>query len=390
VKQRMQTMTKPVLIGVLVALIGFIGGQVAPQVVPPSWSLGTQRLDFNNLNDVYRLLKSQYDGTINTSSVMDGARAGLVATTGDPYTEYLDAAAAKSLNNQLSGTLSGVGAEVDIRNNQLTVIAPVAGSPAAAAGLQPGDIIAAIDGQDSSQFTLDAAVAKIRGPQGSKVTLTIERGSTSPQTLTITRQNITVPSVTWSMKSGNVGYINISEYGSDTSSKIVQAANDLKNQGAKSVILDLRDNPGGYLDAAVTVVGQFTPNNSEVVDERHGGKSVQKLYTSGDGPLAGLPIVVLINDGSASASEITAGALRDDIHAQLVGEKSFGKGSVQQIDDLAGGAELKVTIAHWFTPSGQGIDHIGITPKYTVDMTQADVNAGTDPQLAKALQLLGQ
>jgi carboxyl-terminal processing protease len=188
----------------------------------------------------------------------------------------------------------------------------------------------------------------------------------------------------------DIGYINISEYASDTSGLIVTAAQDLKNQGAKKIILDLRDNPGGYLTAAQAVVSQFTPQGDVVVQERHGGVTQEKLYSNGGGLLVGLPVVVLINGGSASASEITAGALRDDIGATLVGQKSFGKGSVQQIDSLPGGAELKVTIAHWFTPSGQGIDHVGITPKVVVPMTQANINAGQDPQLAKAIQILSQ
>ncbi|HUC87031.1 MAG TPA: S41 family peptidase [Candidatus Saccharimonadales bacterium] len=379
----------------VLVVASFTLGQVTPQIVPPSWSIGYNKLDFNDLNSTYQLLESQFDGHINQNAIMDGARAGLVAAAGDPYTEYLTAAEAKSLNSQLSGSLSGIGAEVDIRNNQVTIIAPVAGTPAAKAGLQPGDIIAAVNGVDTSSMTLDEAVAAIRGKAGTKVTLTIERGSNSPQQFTITRANITVPSVTWSMKAemggaNDIGYINISEYGTDTSSLIVTAAQDLKNQGAKKVILDLRDNPGGYLNAAQAVVSQFTPQGDVVVDERHDGVSQGKLYSSGGGLLVGLPVVVLINGGSASASEITAGALRDDIGATLVGQKSFGKGSVQQIDNLPGGAELKVTIAHWFTPSGQGIDHIGITPKVVVPMTQANINAGQDPQLAKAIQLLSQ
>ncbi len=392
-KQRLVSNAKYIVGGVVIAVVAFVGGQITPQIVPATWSIGYQRLDFNNLNSLYSLLQSQYDGHIDPSKVMDGARAGLVASAGDPYTVYLSASEAKSLNQQLSGQLSGIGAEVDIKNNQLTVVAPVAGTPAAKAGLQPGDIIAGIDVLDTSSMTLDEAVAKIRGKAGTKVTLTIERGSQSPQQITITRANITVPSVTWSMKSEtngtkDIGYINISEYNSDTSSKIVQAAQDLKNQGAKKIILDLRNNPGGYLDAAVAVVSQFTPEGAMVVQERHEGTTIQKLYSQGGGLLVGMPVVVLINGGSASASEITAGALRDDIHATLVGQKSFGKGSVQQIDDLAGGAELKVTIAHWFTPSGQGINKIGITPAVKVNMTQANVNAGQDPQLDKAISIL--
>ena len=393
-KQQLPRISSKLVGGAIVlAALAFIGGQVTPQVVPATWSIGQSKLDFNNLNDTYQLLKSKYDGTIDSGKVMDGARAGLVASTGDPYTVYLTAEQARSLNDQLSGTLSGVGVEVGIKDNKLTVIAPVAGTPAAKAGLRSGDIIAGINHQDTSSLTLDDAVAKIRGPKGTKVTLTILHGSSAPQDITITRDVISVPSVTWSMKSNAsganiIGYINITEYNTDTSAKIAQAASELKSQGAKSIILDVRDNPGGYLDAAVATVTQFTKTGSVVVDERHNGQSIDKLRTQSDGPLIGLPVVVLMNSGSASASEITAGALHDDIGAKLIGGQSFGKGSVQEIEQLAGGAELKVTIAHWFTPSGKGIDKVGLKPDIKVDKSQADFDAGRDPQLDKAIQVV--
>ena len=384
---------KSVGVALILMVLAFVGGQVTPQIVPSTWSVGQSKLDFNDLNDTYQLLKSKYDGTIDPNKVMDGARAGVVSSTGDPYTVYLTAQQAKSLNDQLSGTLSGVGVEVGIKDNKLTVIAPVAGTPAAKAGLRSSDIIAGINHQDSSALTLDDAVAKIRGPKGTKVTLTILRGSSAPQDITITRDVISVPSVTWSMKAdtsgaNTIGYINITEYNKDTSAKIAQAASELKSQGAKSIILDVRDNPGGYLDAAVATVTQFTKAGSVVVDERHNGQSIDKLRTQNDGPLVGLPVVVLMNSGSASASEITAGALHDNIGARLIGGQSFGKGSVQEIEQLAGGAELKVTIAHWFTPSGKGIDKVGLKPDIKVDKNQADVDTGRDPQLDKAIQVV--
>lgn len=373
-----------------VLLIGFVVGQAAPQTIPVSWSIGHSRLDFYDLNSTYDLLKSKFDGNVDPNKVIDGARAGVIASAGDPYTVYLDASAAKSLNDQLSGTLSGVGAEVGIKNNKLAVIAPVAGSPAAKAGLLAGDVIAEIDHKSSSQYTLDEAVGHIRGKKGTKVTLTIIRGTTQAREITITREVITVPSVNWSMKPGNIGYINITTFGNDTSQKIVEAANDLKKQGAQKIILDLRNDPGGYLDSAVVVVSQFVPEGKLVVEERHHGATQQKLETSGNGALVGLPIVVLINSGSASASEIAAAALRDDIGAKLIGEKSFGKGSVQEVIKLDGGAELKVTVAHWFTPNGQGIDKKGITPTIEVKQTPEDFNTGRDPQLDRALKELGQ
>ena len=373
---------------IAVAVLAFVGGQVSPQYTPLSWSIGHKSLDFNELNDTYELLQRKFDGTIDEKKVMDGARAGVVASAGDPYTVYLDAKAAKDLNDQLSGTLSGIGAEVGIKNNKLTVIAPIADSPAEKAGLLAGDIIATIDDKDTSAYTLDEAVGKIRGEKGTKVKLMVIRGSTDPKEITITRDIITVASVKWNMKDNNVGYINITTFGQDTSDKIIQAARELKDQGAQKIVLDLRNDPGGYLDVAVDVTSQFVPQGKVVVDERKNGKSQRKEMTSGDGQLVGMPVVVLINGGSASASEIVAGALKDDIGAKLVGEKSFGKGSVQDITKLDNGAQLKITIAHWFTPSGKGIDKVGIKPDIEVKQTQDDYNAGRDPQLDRALQEL--
>ncbi|HUC20308.1 MAG TPA: S41 family peptidase, partial [Candidatus Polarisedimenticolaceae bacterium] len=250
--------------------------------------------------------------------------------------------------------------------------------------------IAGIDKKDSSVYALDEAVAKIRGKAGTKVTLTVIRGSSQPIEIVVTRAVINVPSVVWSMKEGNIGYIKISTFGDDTSQKIEKAAGELKAQGAKSVVLDVRNDPGGYLAAAVDVVSQFVPEGKVVVDERHEGRSQHKLMSSGGGQLEGLPVVVLINGGSASASEIAAGALRDNIKAKLIGEKSFGKGSVQEITRLDGGAEIKITVAHWFTPGGQGIDKVGIKPDIEVKQTPDDYSAGRDPQLDRALQELKQ
>jgi carboxyl-terminal processing protease len=312
----------------------------------------------------------------------------LVSGAGDPYTVYLPPAQAKDLENQLNGTLSGIGAEVGIKNNKLTVIAPIAGSPAEKAGLKAGDEIVSIDKKDTTGLGLDEAVGKIRGKAGTTVALHIVRGSQDPFDLTITRAVINVPSVTWSMKDGQVAYITISEFGADTTDKIQQAATELSQQGAKKVILDLRNDPGGYLSAAVAAASQFMPAGKLVVEERHGGQSQDKQYTADGGKLVGLPMVVLVNEGSASASEILAGALHDDGAAKLIGAKTFGKGSVQEITKLAGGGEVKITVAHWYTPGGKNIDKQGITPDITVAQTQADYDASRDPQLDRAIQQL--
>ena len=345
-------------------------------------------IDFSSLNDLYTLMKDKFDGKIDATAALDGARKGLVAAGGDPYTVYMDAKEAKSLNDSLNGKLSGIGAEIAIKNNLLTVVSPIRNTPAERAGLKAGDIIGKINGEDTTGMSVDLAVSKIRGPKDTKVTLHIGRSGVDPFDVTITRDDITVPSVNWSLKNGGVAYIEVTRFGSDTSSLIEQAASELKNQGAKKVILDLRNDGGGYLDAGVAVASQFLPAGKLVVEERTDGKSTDKRLAQDGGQLVGLPMVVLINGGSASASEIVAGALHDDKAAQLVGETSFGKGSVQEIQDLTGGAQLKVTVAHWYTPSGININKEGIKPDYTVKLSTDDYNAGRDPQLDKALDLL--
>lgn len=358
-------------------------GQVWNPLVPK-----TQKLDLTQLNNLYGLMQRYYDGPLNASQLLTGAEEGMVAAAGDPYTDYLTAADAKALNDDLSGSLSGIGAEVGIKNNAVTVIAPVAGSPADKAGLKPGDVIAGIDGQNTSGMTLDQAVAKIRGKAGTKVTLIVVRGSQSPLTLTITRADLTVPSVTWSMKSGNIGYIDISTFGTDTAALMDKAAGELKSQGAKSIILDLRNDGGGYLTAGQAVANEFLPAGKTIVSERTGNKTVSTITSTDGGQLVGMPTIVLINGGSASASEIVSGALHDNKAAKLLGEQSFGKGSVQEIEDLPQGAELKVTVAHWYTPGGVNINKKGLTPDIKVALTTADYNASRDPQLDAAIKAL--
>lgn len=364
--------------------VAFIAG-----VIGSRWNtLGFVTQDFSSLNNLQATLERKFDGDVDSAKALDGAKAGLVSSLGDPYTVYLTKKQAQELADDLKGNLSGIGAEIGFRNNQLSIIAPIANTPAAKAGLQAKDVIIKIDGKDPTGLSLDEAVSKIRGKAGTDVTLTIVRGNAVPADVKITRANISVPSVTWK-KDGDVGVIAVARFGDDTVDLVKQAANELNTQGATKYVLDLRNNGGGYLQAAVGVSNVFM-DNKVVVEERKDGKTTDKLSTDAGGTLVGKPVVVLINSGSASASEITAGALQDQGDAKLVGEKSFGKGSVQEIIDLVGGAQLKVTVAHWFTPKGRGIDKVGISPDVEVKMTTDDINASRDPQLDKAKELLAQ
>jgi carboxyl-terminal processing protease len=376
----------PVLVAV--ALVSYIGGSYSDGD-PANFFKPAHKTDFSSLNELYGLMQRNFDGQIDDTKALEGAKAGLVAAGGDPYTTYLTAKEAKDLNDSLTGKLSGIGAEIGKRNNFLTIIAPIDDTPAARAGLKAGDLIAKINDEDTTNMDVDTAVSKIRGDKGTQVKLKLVRaGVNDPIDVTITRDEITVPSVKWSMKNGNVAYIDVTRFGPDTADLVNKAATELKNQGAAKVILDLRNDPGGYLDAGVAIASEFLDAGKLVVEERTGGKSTNKLDATAGGKLRGLPTVVLINSGSASASEIVAGALHDNGVAKLVGEKSFGKGSVQEIKNLPDGAQLKVTVAHWYTPGGVNINKEGIKPDTEAKLTTDDFNANRDPQLDKALELL--
>ncbi len=381
----------PIVLGgaaIILAVGSFLAGDTYHSTVPNPFAARTTQLDFSQLNDIYGLMQRHFDGKIDPQAAINGAKAGLVSAGGDPYTVYMTSDQAKELNNDLNGKLSGIGAQIGIKNSILTVIAPIAGTPAEKAGLRAGDLIAKINGEDTSGMSVDTAVNKIRGKAGTQVKLRIVRPNTDPKEITITRADISVPSVTWNMKTDRIGYIQISTFGSDTTRLIDKAAQELKDQGAQKLVLDLRNNGGGYLDAGVAVASEFLPRGKLVVEERTDGKPRDKLNSTGGGQLVGLPMVVLVNGGSASASEIVAGALRDNNAAKLLGEKTFGKGSVQEIRQLPSGSQLKVTVAHWYTPDGVNINKEGIKPDTEVKLTTEDYNASRDPQLDQALAQL--
>lgn len=350
----------------------------------------SNQLNYASVNQLYSVLKKDYDGSLDQTKLIDGLKTGLVNSAGDPYTEYFNPTDAKSFNDQLSGSITGIGAELGTNsNNQIVVVSPLSGYPAEKAGLKPSDIITAIDGVSANNMSVDAAVLKIRGKAGTQVKLTVIRGSGSPFDITITRQQITIPSVQYH-EDGNVGYIKISQFSNDTVNLAQKAATEFKAKGVKGVVLDLRGDPGGYLAGAVNISSLWLDQGKTVVSERRGSTVVDTEKATGDNPLKGLPLVVLIDGGSASASEITAGALHDNGIATLVGAKSFGKGSVQQVESFSDGSELKVTIARWYTPNGKNIDKQGITPDVVVTNSDAQIQAGQDPQKDKAYQIIQQ
>ncbi|HEV2413017.1 MAG TPA: S41 family peptidase [Candidatus Saccharimonadales bacterium] len=344
------------------------------------------QLNYSSVNQLYQLLKSNYDGKLTEQQLVDGMKNGLIQSTNDPYTEYFTASQASSFNNELNGSFSGIGAQLGLRNNNLTIVSPLAGFPAQKAGLQAGDIILSINGVSTTNMNIDVAVNDIRGPKGTTVDLKILRGNQSLD-FKIVRQDITVPSVTWSVNNG-IGDMVITQFANDTAGLANKAAQDFTNQHVKGIILDLRGDGGGYLQAGVDVASLWLPQGTEIVQERAGSTVLNSLTSTGDDTLHGIPTAVLVDGGTASASEIVSGALRDNNAATLIGSQTFGKGVVQQIFNLTGGSEVKITVAKWYTPNGQNINHQGLTPKIVVPMTTSDVNSGQDPQKARAVEFL--
>lgn len=346
-------------------------------------------LDYSSVERLYDELKASYDGDLDYQKLLDGMKAGLVEAGGDPYTIYLNAEEAEDFARELNGTFSGIGAELgQDANKNLIIVAPIAGFPAAKAGLRPQDIVAEIDGKSTAGMNVTEAVTKIRGPKGTQVTLRIIRDKTEDLSFTITREDIKIPSVEYQILDGNIGYLQITQFNDDTSELATKAAKEFKAKGVKGVVLDLRGNPGGLLDAAVSVSSLWLKKGATVLQEKRGGVVVSTEFATGNNPLLGVPTAVLINEGSASASEITAGALKDNKAATLYGAKSFGKGSVQQIKELPGGGELKVTIARWYRPNGENIDKKGISPDTEVKMTEDDYANNRDPQKDAAVASL--
>ena len=341
------------------------------------------QLNYSTINQVYNVLKQNYDGKLTANQLLAGLKEGLAQATGDPYTEYFTASEAKVFSNELNNSFSGIGVELgkDSSGN-LIVISPINGFPAYKAGIKPQDIITSINGQNTTNMSLDVAAGDIRGSQNTKVTLGIIRNQAQTLNFTIIRQNIQLPSVTTKILSGNIGYMQINTFADDTSNLAEQAAAQFKQANVKGIVLDLRDNPGGLLNAAISVSSLWLPTNDTVVQEK-GTAGEQTYNATGGDILNGIPTVILINSGSASASEITAGALHDNKAAWLIGAKSFGKGVVQQLINFSDGSELKVTVASWYRPNGQNIEHKGITPDQIVNESSSSTNTD-DTQLSAA------
>ncbi len=335
------------------------------------------------LDELYTALVDNYDGNITYTEALDGLKSGLVDAAGDPYTEYLSAEEKSAFEDSLNGSFEGIGAELSKEGNYVTVVAPIKGTPAYRAGVQPKDAILEIDGESAADISVSEAVQRIRGPKGEEVKLKLLRDGEQVE-VSIVRDTITIESVEWENQDG-IGVISVGRFGTDTSTLMSRAASELKSQGARGIILDLRGNPGGLLDSAVDMSSLWLKEGSDVLLEKRGEEVIKSYQSRGGGSLEDIDTVVLIDGGSASASEIVAGALHDNGAAQLVGQTSYGKGSVQRLIDLSDGGSLKVTIARWYTPKDKNIDKEGISPDVEVEN---DKDSGVDEQMQKALELL--
>lgn len=344
-------------------------------------------IDFNLFWQVWEKIKKDYAyQPVDEIKMFYGAVEGMTAALGDPYSVFFEPQIAEEFQKDLAGEFEGIGAEIGIKNDFLIVVAPLLDSPAEKAGLKAGDKILAIDDKDTRGMVLDAAVKLIRGEKGTAVKLTIARdGTASAKDYEIVRNKIVIKSVQWRMEK-DVAYIKVLQFGNDTSRDFDNVVGKVILKNPKGIILDLRNNPGGYLDAAIKMAGEWIPDDP-VVLERFKGRD-EEFRANGKGRLKDFKTVVLINRGSASASEIVSGALKDTGKATIVGEKSYGKGSVQDYNEYSGGAALKLTIALWLTPNGTSINGQGIEPNIAVEITEEDARASKDPQLEKALELL--
>jgi len=403
---------KRFLLGIGLALVlasaaFFSGLQVGNTVQAESQSAGLFSLfagepqpadeaDLEEFWRVWHLLDEKFAAASSTEIItieekLQGAISGMVRSYGDPYTSYLPPSDAEMFDEDISGNFSGVGMEVGMRNDVITIISPLPGTPAEQVGLQPGDVIVEIDRESTENMNIDRAVRNIRGPEGSDVTLTIFReGAREMEDFVVTRAQIEIPTVETSQQEG-VFIIALYSFNALSEMKMQEALREYVQSGSDKLIIDLRGNPGGFLQSAVAIASYFLPTGKVVLRESFGEGQEEQLYRSQGKTLkqfAPDEIVVLIDGGSASASEILAGALHEQDYATLVGTNSFGKGSVQELVNLPQGSALKVTIARWLTPNGTTLSAGGLTPDVIVERTVEQRLADEDPQLETALDVI--
>ena len=344
-------------------------------------------IDFELFFEAWNLVENGFDGDIpDNQEILYSAIEGSLDTLGDEYTRFIRPDVAARLREDAGGSVEGIGAFVqETEDGMFEIVRPISGQPAELVGLLPGDIVVAVDGESVEDLSFDEVILRVRGPRGTDVTLTIAReGESEPLEFTITRVRFEIATVESEMLEGNIAYIKLTTFDQTATEKTVEALQTLLDQGAESIIFDLRDNPGGFLNQSISIADLFLAE-SVVLYERN-NEGLDQVFRADDGDLGeDLPLVVLVNSGSASASEIVSGAIKDNGRAVLIGDVTFGKGSVQQVYQLTDGSEMRVTIARWYTPSNSSIDKEGVTPDIIVEM---EFDAEEDIQLQRAIEFL--
>lgn len=387
---------------ILAFFIGvFVGGRnsssstlTGPAGSVPTNSAVVSNTDFAPFWKAWGILnqKSVYEASTTEQNKIWGAIQGLASSYGDPYTVFFPPAESKEFSEDIAGNFEGVGMELGIKNKVLTVVAPLKGSPAEKAGVKAGDVLVKIGNQSTDSMPVEEAVKLIRGAKGTTVTITfLPQGATKTVDRTLTRDTINIPTLDTSTKPGGIFVIRLYSFTADSADLFRNALKEFVTSGDHKLILDLRGNPGGYLDAAWDMASWFLPEGKVVVTEDFGKNSSQnQVYKSkGYNIFSGnLNMIILVDGGSASASEILSGALHEQGVAKLLGTKTFGKGSVQELIPITSDTSLKVTVARWLTPNGHNLSHDGLDPDYVVPVTDADIAAGKDPQMSKAVDLL--
>lgn len=369
---------------IIAFLIGFRLGISRNGLCPP--------FDINSslFCEAYHKLQDKFvdRDKLDTQKMLYGAISGMVNSLDDPYTVFFDPKESKMFDQDMAGKFEGIGAEIGIRKGRLQIIAPLKGTPAQKAGIIAGDKILKIGDKSTIDMNIDEAAQLIRGPRGSSVSLTVLReGWQKPKEIKIKREVIKIPSLEWKLESGNIAYIGLYYFHRETGDDFEKVAYQILDSPAKRIILDLRNNPGGLLDETEDIAKWFLKRGQTIVIVK-GRNNEKPTITVSDGKLSDYPLVILVNQGTASGAEILATALRDNRKAPLVGEKTFGKGLVQEEERLSGGSLLKVTIARWLTPKGVCIDKKGIGPDVKIKMTEEDYKAKRDPQLKKAIEII--
>jgi len=358
------------------------------QVTHEGSTSGAEDIDFRGFWEVWDLVKSSYlDQPVSEVDMYYGALEGLLWSLGDEHSVFFDPELAEEFDQELNGTFFGIGAEIGSKDDYIVVVAPLAGTPAEEAGILAGDKIIAVDGEDTFGISVTEAVYMIRGEEGTTVTLTIFRdGEEEALEVPIVRAEITIESVVLEIRDDGIAVIEVRMFNDDTTDLFQSATQEILTSDVSGIVLDLRNNPGGLLTQAINVAGYWVDGNPVVIERVQGTET--EFSASGTAHLAGIPTVVLVNFGSASGSEILAGALQDYEVATVIGEQTFGKGSVQEYYEFPDGSSLKITIAEWLTPSGRSINEVGITPDVIVEYTLEDYETEATPQFDAAIEFL--